>query len=167
HANCGGMTEVPVTVWGSEDQAFRPVVCPYHQRKRDRTRWSLHVSRLQLDKALRKVGGLLPRGFARLARLEPGAPSPSQRLNDVVVTDATGANSIVSANAFRNAMGNTKMKSTSFQIHDEEGGYRIDGEGFGHGVGMCQVGARAMAEEGKRYREILAYYYPLADLRRF
>ncbi|RZA04600.1 MAG: SpoIID/LytB domain-containing protein, partial [Proteobacteria bacterium] len=39
HANCGGMTEVPVTVWGSEDQAFRPVVCPYHQRKRDRTRW--------------------------------------------------------------------------------------------------------------------------------
>jgi stage II sporulation protein D len=167
HANCGGMTEVPVAVWGSEDEAFRPVVCPYHQRKRDRQRWSFHVSRLQLEKALRKVSGMLPRGFARLARLEAGAPTPSQRLNDVVVTDAAGTNLVLSANSLRNALGNTKIKSTAFQIRGEGDGFRIDGEGFGHGVGMCQVGARAMAEEGKRYREILAYYYPLAELRRF
>ena len=167
HANCGGMTETPVAVWGTEDEAFRPVVCPYHQRKRDRQRWSLHVSRLQLERALRKVSGLIPRGFARLASLEAGAPTPSQRLNDVVVADATGNNLVLSANGFRNALGNTKVKSTAFQIHQEGDGFRLDGEGFGHGVGLCQVGARAMAEEGKRYREILAYYYPLAELRRF
>jgi len=167
HANCGGMTEAPVAVWGSEDEAFRPVVCPYHQRKRDRTRWSLHVSRLQLEKALRKVSGILPRGFAKLARLEPGSPTPGQRMNDVVVSDMAGSNRVISANSLRNALGNTKIKSTAFRIHGEGDGYRIDGEGFGHGVGMCQVGARAMAEEGKRYREILSYYYPLAELRRF
>lgn len=166
HANCGGMTDVPVSVWGYDNVAFRSVTCPYHQRKRDRQRWSVHLSRVQLENALRKVAGMLPQGFARLAHLEAGAPNGSQRLNDVVVSDAAGNNVIVSTNAFRNAIGNMKLKSTAFRIEEERGGFRIEGEGFGHGVGMCQVGARAMAEEGKRYREILAFYYPKADLRR-
>ena len=34
------------------------------------------------------------------------------------------------------------------------------GRGSGHGVGLCQIGAEVMGEEGKSYREILAYYYP-------
>jgi stage II sporulation protein D len=165
HANCGGMTELPVAVWGTESPAFRPVICPYHRKTRDKVRWSLSLSKEQIRSALKKTAGILPAGFRRLASLEAGAPNPSRRLSDVQVSDDKGNNILVSANYFRNALGNTKVKSTTFQVHSEHGGYRLTGEGYGHGVGMCQVGARGMAEEGKTFRQILNYYYPLAQLK--
>lgn len=165
HANCGGMTELPVAVWGTESPAFRPVICPYHHKARDKVRWSLSLTKEQIRSALKKTAGILPSGFRRLASLEAGAPNPNRRLNDVQVSDDSGNNVLVSANFFRNALGNTKVKSTTFQIHRDHGGYRLTGEGYGHGVGMCQVGARGMAEEGKNFRQILSYYYPLAKLK--
>jgi stage II sporulation protein D len=122
HANCGGITEVPELVWGGEAHAFRPVVCPYHTRARDRASWSALITRTQLESVL------------------------------------------ISANTFRNALGNTRVKSTAFHIHRDPAGYRLEGEGNGHGVGLCQVGARAMAERGRRYRQILEFYYPLAKI---
>jgi stage II sporulation protein D len=164
HANCGGITEVPEFVWGGEAKAFRPVICPYHKRARDRALWSAFVTRSQIENALRRIAGLLPKGFRRVASLEAGAPDASHRLSDVTVTDTEGTNVLVSANAFRNALGNGKLKSTAFHIHADPRGYRIDGEGNGHGVGLCQVGARAMAGEGKTYRQILRFYYPLAKI---
>jgi stage II sporulation protein D len=165
HANCGGITEVPEFVWGGEIAGFRPVVCPYHKTKRDQKRWSLSLTKPQIEHALRKIAGLLPRGFVRLAHLEAGAPNSSGRLSDVMLSDISGNSALVSANVFRNAMGNTRVKSTAFHIVEDAHGVELDGEGYGHGVGMCQVGARAMAEEGKRYQDILAYYYPLAKIR--
>lgn len=165
HANCGGITEVPEFVWGGEVKAFRQVTCPYHKRDRDRTRWSLQLSKLQIESALKRVNGLLPRSFRRLASLDAGAPDASQRLSDVSVSDSEGNSFLVSANSFRNAIGNTKLKSTSFQIHKDGSGYSLEGEGYGHGVGLCQVGARAMAEEGRSFMQILQFYYPLAKIR--
>lgn len=165
HANCGGITEVPEFVWGGDIGGFRPVVCPYHKSKRDQKRWSLRISKPQLEHALRKVAGLLPKGFVRLAHLEAGAPNSSGRLSDVMLSDISGNSALISANAFRNAVGNTRIKSTAFQVAEDAHGVQLAGDGYGHGVGMCQIGARAMAEEGKRFKEILSYYYPLAKIR--
>lgn len=166
HANCGGTTEVPEFVWGGDIKAFRSVACPYHKRKRDRQQWSVRLTKMQVEGALKKIAGLLPRSFRHLASLEAGAPHPSKRLSDLAVSDSNGNNVLVSANAFRNAVGNTKLKSTAFRIHpDGSGGYELEGEGHGHGVGLCQVGARAMAELGRTYRQILLFYYPLAKIR--
>lgn len=167
HANCGGITEVPELVWGGEVKAFRAVVCPYHQKARDRLTWSAVLSKRQIESALRRIAGLLPGGFRRLASLEAGAPDQSRRLSDVSVSDGSGNNVLISANTFRAAIGNKLLKSTAFHIHRDSAGYRIDGEGNGHGVGLCQVGARAMAEEGKTFRQILRFYYPLAKIAPF
>lgn len=164
HANCGGMTEVPEAVWGNEAGRFRAVHCPYHKKERDRKRWSLSLTRAQIENALRKISGLLPANFRRLAKLEDGAPNASRRLSDVIVSDASGNNFVVPAAQFRSALGNTKVKSTAFRISAHGDRYEISGEGFGHGVGMCQVGARAMAEEGKAYQDILRHYYPTAKI---
>jgi stage II sporulation protein D len=67
-------------------------------------------------------------------------------------------------------VGNTKIKatefrtlynlnSTDFSFRFEQGKVYIDTIGYGHGVGMSQIGANAMAKEGKDYREILKHYY--------
>lgn len=166
HANCGGKTEVPSFVWGGEGKAFRTVACPYHERQRDRQRWQVMLTAQQIEGALKKIAGVLPQGFRRLASLAAGAPNPSQRLSDLEVADAQGHSLLVSANAFRNAIGNTKLKSTAFQVRQGPSGYIFEGEGHGHGVGLCQVGARAMAEEGRSYMQILRFYYPLAQILR-
>ncbi len=43
---------------------------------------------------------------------------------------------------------------------------RISGRGFGHGVGLCQYGAEALAHQGRGYESILSWYYPEATIRR-
>jgi stage II sporulation protein D len=40
----------------------------------------------------------------------------------------------------------------------------LKGHGFGHGAGMCQWGAKVLAEKGKTFREILSHYYPGTEL---
>ncbi len=63
-----------------------------------------------------------------------------------------------------------KCICTAFHVKMEVsaggGGWFFGGQGYGHGVGMCQFGANGMARAGKGYREILARYYPGAAIAR-
>lgn len=163
HANCGGTTELPSAVWGGEVGSFRIVHCPYHKTKRDRRRWSAFITHSQLSGALKKISGTFS-NFRAIARVEAAEKDGSGRVAKVAISDSKGARMLVPAPALRAALGNMRVKSTSFHVKESPGGFRLDGEGFGHGVGMCQVGARAMAEAGKSFRRILAHYYPLAKI---
>jgi SpoIID/LytB domain protein len=59
------------------------------------------------------------------------------------------------------------LRSSLFVVNtDEEGGLRITGGGFGHGVGMCQLGALGRAKAGQTYQQILSHYYPGSVLQR-
>jgi len=165
HANCGGRTELPESVWGDgKVSAFKTVACPFHKKTSNKKTWNVFLSNDQIEHALRKVSGLLPSTFLSLAKVEAGAINPSERVSDLILSDARGNNVIIPATAFRSAIGNMKVKSTSFSLAESNGRVAIRGEGFGHGVGMCQVGAKSMAENGKSFHQILKYYYPLAQL---
>jgi stage II sporulation protein D len=52
-----------------------------------------------------------------------------------------------------------KLKSVKFDVTMTEDSVRFNGRGFGHGVGLCQEGAMARANEGMRYQEIIHAYY--------
>jgi stage II sporulation protein D len=61
------------------------------------------------------------------------------------------------------------LRSTYFQIRNSQGfspHFQFTGSGSGHGVGLCQWGARGMAEEGFSYKEILGHYYPDAKIKK-
>ena len=66
----------------------------------------------------------------------------------------------VSAVNFRKAVGYTIIKSTNFEVKTAGDEVRFAGAGYGHGVGLCQWGAKQRAGDGFDYREILYYYYP-------
>ena len=74
----------------------------------------------------------------------------------------------ISATAFRLAIGRTlgwdKLRSDLYQLQIQNDNVNFRGRGQGHGVGLCQTGADNMGQQGKSYREILAYYYPGAAL---
>ena len=66
----------------------------------------------------------------------------------------------VSAPAFRVAIGSTKMRSCLLEsLKIEDGQVKMSGKGYGHGVGMSQWGAYAMAKEGKNAEEIVEHYF--------
>lgn len=164
HANCGGQTESPEAVWGYNYGYFKPVICPFHQKPENQNRWSLNIRMDVLERTLKKISGVLPRNFSRVAAVEAGALDGSHRRDSVVISDISGNTTKIPANTFRNLVGNTKIKSTDFNIHKNGSGLFFSGNGNGHGVGMCQVGVKVMATQGKKFNAILKYYYPLAKL---
>lgn len=68
----------------------------------------------------------------------------------------------VSGTALRSALG---LRSACFAIQYQNGSFAITTKGYGHGVGLSQWGAKAMAEQGCTYAEILAHYFPNTELR--
>jgi stage II sporulation protein D len=66
-------------------------------------------------------------------------------------------------NDFRRAVGYDSLKSTLFAVAVQGDVAQFAGRGYGHGVGMCQWGAKAMAEQGYSARQILEFYYPGAS----
>ncbi len=66
----------------------------------------------------------------------------------------------IEARDLRGALGAKVIRSTLFETRTTPEGFVIVGSGHGHGVGMSQWGAEAMAQRGAGYREILAHFYP-------
>jgi stage II sporulation protein D len=66
----------------------------------------------------------------------------------------------IAAVDFRKTVGYSVIKSTSFEVRSSGENLVFSGVGYGHGVGLCQWGAKKRAEDGFSYREILTYYYP-------
>ena len=63
-------------------------------------------------------------------------------------------------NDLRRAIGYDTLKSTLFAVAVQGDVAQFAGRGYGHGVGLCQWGAKAMAEQGYSARQILDFYYP-------
>jgi stage II sporulation protein D len=67
----------------------------------------------------------------------------------------------VSGWIFRRSVGPVRLASTLMKLDQPDADtFRFRGSGFGHGLGLCQIGANGMAQHGKSYRDILAHYYP-------
>ena len=74
-------------------------------------------------------------------------------------------NKVIPANEFRKMLGFQELKSAAFTVEMSGDNYIFQGEGFGHGVGLCQWGSRALGLQGRNYKQILSHYYPLAVIK--
>ena len=83
----------------------------------------------------------------------------SGRVQEVAVTSGRGKLAVPGV-AFRKALGYGVVKSTNFELRVSGEDCLVSGSGSGHGVGLCQWGAKQRAGDGFSYREILSYYYP-------
>ncbi|WP_413291131.1 SpoIID/LytB domain-containing protein [Bdellovibrio sp. HCB337] len=73
----------------------------------------------------------------------------------------------IRSNEFRQILGFMNLRSTAFEMKDQEGEIEFVGKGFGHRVGMCQWGSRALGLKAYSHQRILKHYYPLASLKQF
>jgi SpoIID/LytB domain protein len=103
--------------------------------------------------------------------LEPIERGPSGRLTRLRIRGDAGAVVVGKELLIRRALSSTHLYSSAFVV-DPEGpadrpeAFALRGAGWGHGVGMCQIGAAAMAFGGATYESILAHYYPGTGLER-
>jgi stage II sporulation protein D len=162
HANSGGQIETAETVWGSAKT-------PYIISKKDtwsattrHARWNKTLTQSEIAENLRESD--LPNPSIPLY-LEREETSSSGRTRTLSYRSSASSRAEVNANDFRIAVGPKKLKSTWFETIDE-GSSRIEfhGRGWGHGIGLSQWGARAMAKSNLSHRKILNFYYAKADL---
>ena len=163
HADCGGETEVAKNVWGEGDSlgTTHDVHCPLNPL----AHWRLTMSAVQITNLLKK--GLRAASVTELRGIEVVDRSKSGRVQHLLLTVDTlnGLKKLnISGQDFRQVMGFDKLRSTLFLLNRHDGEITFTGRGYGHGVGMCQWGAKQLAKEGHDFREILSHYYPQAHL---
>lgn len=119
--------------------------------------WSTSFSLAEVQQAVGECTGQDPGPVASVKIVKKG---PSGRATRIKVNDVE-----VSAPALRIALGSTEMRSTYIEkMQLENGRLNLAGSGYGHGVGMCQWGARALAEEGNSCEDIVHYFYRDVDI---
>ena len=155
---CGGHTESAADAWsgGALVPYLAGVACPYCTQSPN-YRWSVSVA--LADVAQRFASQLGGAGTLRDVRV--GDVDPSGRARTVqLIADRSVA---VKGSAFRLTMGARVVRSlllTNVRADDRSASVEIDGGGLGHGVGMCQWGARGMAQLGRASNDVLAFYFP-------
>jgi stage II sporulation protein D len=153
HADCGGMTETSNNVWGGKTEVQAHVDNPHPSR-----RWKVEFERQSLINKFTDYYGLNHK--ANLRSLQAVGRSPAGRVKEIRVDLSDAGVKQISSQEFRKIVGYDQIPSANFQISWWGRVLQIVGLGQGHGVGLCQLGARAMAEQGKSFREILSFYYP-------
>ncbi|MDR3797723.1 MAG: SpoIID/LytB domain-containing protein [Terracidiphilus sp.] len=157
--DCGGRTASPDEIWP------RAKLLPYLPSQPDpfctrqgAREWAPQITRSDLTAAL-AAHGLAKPGWQNLSVARRGASGRAVTLQ----LDHTE----ISAEDFQLAVGESlgwnKVPSTWFEVSRQGDTFAFHGRGWGHGVGLCQKGAAAMAAQGRTTREILAQYFPGAE----
>lgn len=168
HAHCGGHTSDASVPWGGSSPVYlQGVTDPFCQRDAPST-WQLELSRAALQDALGQD--------TRTALRQPlddvvvSARDRAGRARSVRLSDRRGRVREVRGEVFRAALsaalGARALQSTRFTVRRAGDRFVFEGQGFGHGVGLCQHGAMARAKRGHPPSAILTHYYPNATLGR-
>ena len=171
---CGGVTELFSTCWEDRDypylQSVKDPFCDtsdtavlaqvlndYDLETRDFFRWEQRYSRGELSELVKERSGIDFGVIEDLVPLERGA---SGRIKRLLVVGSKRRMEIGKELIIRRWLSKSHLKSSAFEVSWEGDEVVLQGGGWGHGVGLCQIGAAVMASRGYGYKEILAWYYP-------
>lgn len=152
HACCGGVSRLPQEVWGTQVSGYRKKSQCGGCQKAPSYRWQVVLQNMDFSYF---PGFERAQGFLNGVRIwQFGGPQWSQ------VKDFSKAK-------FREIFRSKGVKSENFEIRKLDAQrYVVEGKGYGHGVGMCQWGAKQAGERGFSTDSILSAYYPDARLKR-
>ena len=167
HSTCGGWTASANAMLGGGEipplEASRCGSCKASKFYR----WSVEVPARDLHAVVQKIVRPHSVDLGKIRSISPVDPGPGKHAAYLQVRHARGSFE-VDANRVRLgliARGIKGLRSTAFKIEPVAGGYRFEGRGWGHGAGMCQMGATGLAVSGGEYADILLHYYQGARIR--
>ncbi len=172
---CGGKTELFSTCWEDidypylqcvedpwcdceNDEILSQVLNDYDQQTKDFHDWTVRYDAAELSALVRERTGI---DFGEIQALEPVETGPSGRIKYLRIVGSRHTEVIGKELKIRRALSRSHLKSSAFSAERDPGGaWILRGRGWGHGVGLCQIGAAVMAANGYDYRQILQHYYP-------
>ena len=130
----------------------------------DYYRWTVEYSTEQVSDIFRRKSGL---DIGNIVDLRPVKRGPSGRIYELEIEGTKQTITIGKELEIRRTLSESHLFSSAFVVEKTPDGFILHGAGWGHGVGLCQIGAAVMASKGYNYREILRHYYPSTTLGRF
>ena len=180
---CGGHTETFSTCWedrdvpylqsvfdGDEDGAFcdthdkrllSQILNDYDQETTDFFSWQVHYTNDELRKLLKRKSG---EDFGRILSLRPLSIGPGGHICRLEICGEKKTLIVGKELEIRRLLSESHLYSSAFTVEATPDGFTFYGHGWGHGVGLCQIGAAVMAEKGYTYKDILSHYYPNSEI---
>lgn len=146
-----------------DEKILSQVLNDYDLETRDFYRWRTEYSRTEVSDLVRRRSGM---DFGTIRDLVPVERGPSGRLKRLKVVGDKKTMIIGKELIIRRWLSDSHMKSSAFEVHWDGDHLTLDGSGWGHGVGLCQIGAAVMAAKGYTFDRILLHYYPGSTLER-
>ena len=175
---CGGMTEVFESCWEnirhpylvakpdpycntSDKRILSQVLNNYDQETTDFYRWTVHYTTEELSELVARKSGI---DFGRILDLAPIERGASGRIITLKIVGEKSTITVGKELEIRKWLSESHLYSSAFDVEKTPDGFTLHGKGWGHGVGLCQIGAAVMGDQGIPFDEILSFYYPQAEL---
>jgi len=158
----------PAAYCNIEDKKIiRRILPDFDCETKDFFRWQVDIAQEELRNLLLLKTGI---DFGEITRIIPLARGPSGRLFKIKICGTREEKVIGKELEIRRILSPTHLLSSAFVVKPYGAaagipkGFTISGAGWGHGVGLCQIGAAGMAEQGKTCKEIISHYFKGAQL---
>ncbi len=174
---CGGKSELYESCWDDTPHPYLSVVddpfCNTHDEKvlsevlnhydqsTDFYRWTVEYTQAELSDLVRRRGGF---DYGDIIDLIPIERGPSGRIVRLQIVGSKATRIIGKELEIRRTLSENHLYSSAFEVEKREASFILHGSGWGHGVGLCQIGAAVMGAQGYSYEEILHHYYPKTEL---
>ena len=126
-------------------------------------RWQQEYSVGELSELVFKRSGM---DFGEITELVPVHRGPSGRIDKLLIKGRRMEKTVGKELEIRKFLSETHLYSSAFVVEKTDAKFILKGAGWGHGVGLCQTGAAAMAAKGYSYEQILRHYYKGAEIRK-
>ena len=153
----------------NDKNTLRQVLNDYDQETNDFYRWKVEYTQAEIAALIREKRG---EDFGAIVDLVPVQRGASGRLVKLKIVGTAKTLVIGKELEIRRTLSATHLYSSAFVVDRKDicdgipGRFVLTGAGWGHGVGMCQIGAAVMSEEGATYEKILHHYYKGAELKK-
>ena len=155
----------------SDETVLEQILNSYDLETKDFMRWEVAYTREEISALVTRKSGI---SIGMVNSLTPIETGDSGRLSKISISGTLRTLIVGKELEIRRLLSETHLKSSAFEVEYLKDGKTSDssdwthivlhGRGWGHGVGLCQIGAAVMASEGYSYSDILAHYYPGAIL---
>ena len=124
-------------------------------------RWTVEYDRKVLGELIACRIGV---DLGPIKQMDPMEKGPSGRIYKLRIEGEKGTMIVGKELEIRRILSESHLKSSAFDVHYDGEKIVLHGAGWGHGVGLCQIGAAVMASKGYTYRQILEHYYPKSTI---
>lgn len=153
----------------TDPKILNQILLDYDQETKDFYRWKVEYSQSEISNLIKEKLGI---DFGNIINLIPVERGYSARLIKLKIVGTKASLIIGKELEIRRVLSPSHLYSSAFYVEKENvvddipQKFILHGAGWGHGVGLCQIGAAVMAEQGYQFDEILAHYFPNAMIKK-